>query len=112
MANDPTVWTVKLPVSVKKEGKKFVAEIKALDIASQGDNPEDAVAMLEEAANMVFQHCIEKGTWMRFLDDRGVTPPRHSVAIAKPPKRTRTSYLEFPVWMIPNVEPSTTSGHR
>lgn len=107
------VWTVKLPVSVKKEGAVFVATIPALDIASQGDSRDEAVAMLEEAAGLVVEHCLEKGTWMRFLDEKGVAPTRHSVAVA-PRKRTRRDldFLEFPVWMLPSVEQTTTSRQR
>lgn len=109
--NEPAaVWTVRLPVAVKKEGATFVASIPALDIASQGDNRDDAVAMLKEAATLVMEHCLEKGTWMRFLDERGVTPTRHSVAIPEPPKkRTRVPYFEFPVWVLPDVERPTPS---
>lgn len=104
------IWTVKLPVSVKKEGEVFVASIPALDIVTQGDSREDAMAMLEEAASIVMEHCLEKGTWMQFLAECGVTPTRHSVAVSKPPVSARTHYLEFPAWMLSNVE-QTASGH-
>ena len=98
------VWTVRLPVVVKKEGGGFVATIPALDIASQGGSREEAVLMLDEAAKLVVEHCVKKGTWMKFLADRGVTPTRHSAAIHPPKRPSRARYLEFPVWMIPSVE--------
>lgn len=95
-------WTVKLPVSVEKEGSVFVASIPALDIASQGTSREDALAMLEEAADMILEHCLKKGTWMKFLAAQGVTPTR--APTVAPPKRTPEFYREFPVWMLRDDE--------
>ncbi len=41
--------------------------------------------MLREAVELVMEHCLEKNTWMTFLEERGVTPTRHSVGTSKQP---------------------------
>lgn len=68
------VWTLKLAVRTHEEHGVWVADCPALDIASQGSDPRDAVKMLREAVELVMGRCLEKNTWMAFLEERGVTP--------------------------------------
>ena len=74
-----SVWTLKLAVQTHEEGEVWVADCPALDIASQGSDPKDAIEMLKEALQLVMEHCLQKNTWMEFLEERGVAPTRHSV---------------------------------
>lgn len=50
-------WGMKRPVaaSVWREGDWFVAQCLELDIASQGDSEEDALANLKEALELYFE---------------------------------------------------------
>ena len=107
------VWTLKLAVKTHEEQGVRVADCPALDIASQGSDPEDAVRMLREAVELVMEHCLEKNTWMTFLEERGVTPTRHSVATSKQPDfDEETNYVEFPIWIISDAGTSTFTPGR
>ena len=86
-------WTLKLAVRTHEEHGVWVADCPALEIASQGSHPRDAVKMLREAVELVMERCLEKNTWMAFLEERGVTPTRHSVATSTEPDFGATSRL-------------------
>ena len=68
--------TLKLPVQTHEEDGVWVANCAALDIASQGCDPEDALQMLKETLQLVMEHCLEENTWTAFLEERGVAPVR------------------------------------
>lgn len=107
------VWTLKLAVRTHEENGVWVADCPALDIASQGNDPEDAVKMLREAVGLVMERCLEKNTWIAFLEERGVTPTRHSMASFTQPKfDDETNYVEFPIWIISDAGASTTASGR
>lgn len=107
------VWTLKLAVRTHEEHGVWVADCPALDIASQGSDPRDAVKMLREAVELVMERCLEKNTWMAFLEERGVTPTRHSVATSTEPDfDEETSYVEFPIWIISDAGTSTFTSSR
>ena len=107
------VWTLKLAVRTHEEDGVWVADCPALDIASQGNDPGDAVQMLQEALELVMERCLEKNTWVAFLEERGVTPTRHSMASFTPPKfDDEADYVEFPIWLTSNAGASTTAAGR
>ena len=107
------VWTLKLAVQTHEEAGVWVANCPALDIASQGSDPQDAVEMLKEAFQLVMEHCLEQNTWMAFLEERGVTPTRHSVATSTEPKfDEEPDYVEFPIWITSDAGTSTTASGR
>ncbi len=107
------VWTLKLAVRTHEEDGIWVAICPALDIASQGSDSQDAVKMLKEAVQLVMEHCLEKNTWMAFLEERGVTPTRHSVATSTQPDfDDEANYVEFPIWIISDAGTSTTTSGR
>jgi hypothetical protein len=60
-----------LPVSILKEGKKYVAYTPALDLSTSGDNYEQAKKRFEEIVNVFFEEIIKKGTIEDVLTDLG-----------------------------------------
>ena len=60
-----------LPVSILKEGKKYVAYTPALDLSTSGDNYEQVKKRFEEIVNIFFEEIIKKGTIENVLTDLG-----------------------------------------
>jgi len=60
-----------IPVSILKEGKKYIAYTPALDLSTSGDNYEQAKKRFEEIANIFFEEIIKKGTLEDVLTDLG-----------------------------------------
>lgn len=61
----------KLPVSILREGKSYVAYSPALDLSSVGQTAKEAQIHLEEAAQLFFEEIIEKGTFEEVLLELG-----------------------------------------
>ncbi|MEA2092653.1 MAG: hypothetical protein U9P61_01630 [Patescibacteria group bacterium] len=53
---------VNLPVSVLKEGKKFIAYTPALDVSASGDTYEEAKKRFDEVVHIFFEEVYEQGT--------------------------------------------------
>jgi len=51
-----------LPIKIKKKGKWYISSCPALDVFSQGENPEQARANIKEALTAFFIGCMELGT--------------------------------------------------
>ncbi len=60
-----------LPVSVLKEGRKFVAYSPALDLSTSGSTYEEARRRFEEAVRIFFQEIYERGTSEEVLKELG-----------------------------------------
>ncbi len=61
----------KLPVSIIKESKKFVAYSPALDLSTSGNSIKQAQSRFEEAVDIFFEEIIEKGTLSKVLTNLG-----------------------------------------
>ena len=61
----------KLPVSVIKEGKKYIAYTPALDLSTSGKGYEEAKKHFEEIVTIFFEELIKKGTLEEVLLDLG-----------------------------------------
>lgn len=61
----------KLPVSIFKEGKTYVAYSPALELSSCGKNVEHAKKMFAEAADLFFDYLVEHNTLEDVLLDLG-----------------------------------------
>lgn len=61
----------KLPVSILREGKKFVAYTPALDLSTSGKSYEEAKRRFSEIVNIFFEELIKKGTLEEVLRDLG-----------------------------------------
>jgi len=63
--------TFELPAKITKKKKWYVANCPALNVASQGDTPEEAKAHLEEAVLVFLESCLERGVLEEVLRDCG-----------------------------------------
>ena len=61
----------KLPVSVIKEDKRYIAYTPALDLSTSGKSYNEAKKRFEEIVNIFFEEIIKKGTLEKVLHDLG-----------------------------------------
>lgn len=61
----------KLPVSVLREGKKYIAYTPALDLSTSGRSYDEAKRRFNEIVNLFFEELIKKGTLEEVLRDLG-----------------------------------------
>lgn len=85
-----------LPVVFFKEGDSFVAHCPVLDLSSCGDTFEDAKTNFEEALDIFFAECAERGTLEKALISCGWTEERvdHQRRISPP---TYVGEMSLPV---------------
>lgn len=62
---------LKLPVSILREGKKFIAYSHALDLSTCGDSSLQAKKRFNEIVNIFFEEIIEAGTLEETLMNLG-----------------------------------------
>jgi predicted RNase H-like HicB family nuclease len=53
---------------------RYVAGVPSLNVYSQGETPKDARRSLQEAVQLWFESCIERGTLERALQEVGFVP--------------------------------------
>jgi len=53
---------LKLPISILREDKKYVAYTPALDLSTSGKNYEEVKKRFNEIVNIFFEELIKKGT--------------------------------------------------
>lgn len=63
--------TAKLPVSIFKEGKLFVAYTPALDLSTSGKTYEEVKKRFDEAVAIFFEYTTKSGTLGGVLTDLG-----------------------------------------
>ena len=63
----------KFPVSILREGKKYVAYTPALDLSTSGKNYEEVKRRFSEIVNIFFEELLKKGTLEEVLRDLGWT---------------------------------------
>ena len=61
----------KIPVSILREGEKYVAYTPALDLSTSGKNYEEAKKRFKEIVNIFFEELIKKGVLEETLNDLG-----------------------------------------
>lgn len=77
---------MQLPIEVIKEGNSYIGYIHALDVASQGDTPEEAAKNTAEAADIFIEECSKRGTLDQVLLSLGwVKRTTHRKASFNPP---------------------------
>ena len=62
---------INLPVSILREGKRFVAYTTALDLSTSGANYKEVTARFHEAVEIFFQEILHKGTLEEVLRNLG-----------------------------------------
>ena len=65
------VVNVNLPVSILKEGKKYVAYSPALDLSTFGKSYDEVKKRFEEIVGIFFEEIIKEGTIEEVLQDLG-----------------------------------------
>lgn len=65
---------VETPGIVFADSDGFVAGSPMLDVYSQGDTEEEAVAMAKDAIASILKHWAENGSLEKMLRERGLTP--------------------------------------
>ena len=66
-----TIREFKLPVSILREGKKYVAYTPALDLSTSGNSFDQAKRRFEEAVNIFFEELLKKGTTEEVFQELG-----------------------------------------
>lgn len=61
----------KLPVSILREGKKFIAYTPTLDLSTSGNNYDEAKQRFGEIVNIFFEELVKKGTLKKVLQNLG-----------------------------------------
>lgn len=64
-------FSITLPVTILREGKKFIAFTPALDLSTSGKTFDEAKKNFDEAVSLFIQECSEKGTLDSALHDLG-----------------------------------------
>lgn len=67
-------FSVGVPVDVFQEDDTYVAVCRPLDLASQGDTPEEARANCREALMLFITSCYVRGTFDQVLLEAGFMP--------------------------------------
>ena len=67
-----------VPAEVREEGAYFVAGCPPLDVFSQGETEQSALANLAEALQLFIESCYERGTLEKVLKDCGFRPDGRS----------------------------------
>jgi len=62
---------VSLPVSILREGKKFIAYTPALDLSTSGNSYKEVKKRFAEIVNIFFEELTKKGTLDEVLRDLG-----------------------------------------
>ncbi|MDO8435831.1 MAG: hypothetical protein Q7S82_00385 [bacterium] len=68
---EKTLLKFKLPVSIIREGKKYVAYTPALDLSTSGNDYGGVKKRFNEIVNVFFEELIKKGTLEEALRDLG-----------------------------------------
>jgi hypothetical protein len=61
----------KLPVSVLREGRRFIAYTPALDLSTSGKSYEEAKKRFQEIVRIFFEELLRRGTLSGVLRDLG-----------------------------------------
>ena len=64
-----------LHYSIREDGNYFIISNDALDVVTQGESKEDAVANFREAVMLFMESCYRRGTLYNVLNESGVLLP-------------------------------------
>ena len=87
----------RLPVSVTKQGKRFVAYTHALDISTSGRTEKEAKERFFELASLFFEEITEAGTTHDVLSELGWQKVKRMWA---PPKVVSSRSIGFTVPVV------------
>jgi len=102
--------TFTLPIEIFREDEWYVANCPALNVASQGDTPEEAKAHLGEALLAFLESCLDHGTLEAVLQDCGFSPvptDNFNVVTVEPPEDT----IDVPLYLLAKFAGSGQCHH-
>jgi len=73
----------KLPVTILREGKRYIAYTPTLDLSTSGKNVREAKKRFSEAVSIFFEECLKHGTLSDTLANLGW---RHGRSQWEPPQ--------------------------
>ena len=75
MKRNPAEFRLLLRYSIKKGGDWFIVSNDALDLVTQGESEENALANFREVATLFVESCYRSGTLYEVLNESGVLLP-------------------------------------
>lgn len=75
MKRNPAEFRLLLRYSIKKDGEWFIVSNDALDMVTQGESEEEALANFREVATLFVESCYRRGTLYEVLNESGVLLP-------------------------------------
>lgn len=106
------LFTVKLPVQIKKKRNVFVSSCPILDVYSQGESEKRARENIIEAVRLFLTSCYERGTLDQVLKECGFTPvhdgAKGSPAKSKAQKAMKEVTIPWP-FSVPAHRPHSAS---
>lgn len=72
MNRNPAEFRLLLRCSIKKDGDWFIVSNDALDLVTQGESEENALANFREVATLFVESCYRRGTLYEVLNEPGV----------------------------------------
>jgi predicted RNase H-like HicB family nuclease len=97
----------KLPARIKKEAGRFVSCCPILDVWSQGETKDKALNNLNEALQLFFISCFERGTLVEVLKKCGFTLTKRRGAKPHPlPKRYESLEVSVPFQIPSKADPA------
>jgi len=99
------IFEFRLPYSVKKRQKWYLAVCQSLDVASQGPTKEKALDNLRDAIRGFLADCFERGTLDEVLQQAGFVSARKPLERVHHP--TGAHWLTVPIALLPREHQST-----
>lgn len=92
-------FDMRVPITVKQEGKWYISSCPLLDVFSQGDTHNKAVSNIIDALQLFMMSCFERGTLDQVLKESGfhAAPEVHSI-----PVESGMELVDVPLPMITN----------
>ena len=75
MKKNPAEFRLLLRYSIRKDGEWFIVSNDALDVVTQGESEEKALANFREAAVLFAESCYRRGTLYDVLNESGALLP-------------------------------------
>ena len=98
MKRNTAEFRLLLRYSIKKDGNWFIVSNDALDLVTQGESEENALANFREVVALFVKSCYRRGTLYEVLNESGVLlpvnaqePEEYTMEILIPPDGARES---------------------
>jgi predicted RNase H-like HicB family nuclease len=110
MSESEITLRIHLEIAVKRDGKTWVAWCPPVDVLSQAETKDRAIASLREAVGLWFESCVERGVLDQALTEAGFRrgkdgekPPADASTVHFQKKRRITRRVAPPRYISVNV---------